>query len=79
MEMKKLLNIIKTNLNGTFKWSTYVEEGDHDHKFGPNKTDFICQMPVVGLIALLVVHLLIYSLIAILYPYRLFRSYTEKK
>ncbi|AHE63472.1 hypothetical protein ZZ1p0007 [Acinetobacter phage ZZ1] len=77
--MKKLIKIVKTNLKGTFSWNRYVNEGHHDHKFGPNKTDFIGQMPVIGLLFSSLVYLLIYLLIGLMTPYRLYQSYKEKK
>lgn len=43
-------DLIATNLNGKFSWREYSKPGNHDRKFGPSKVEYVCQMPVVGLV-----------------------------
>lgn len=42
--------LIKYNLKGHFRWSTYCKPNNHDKKFGPTVSEYVCQIPVVGLI-----------------------------
>lgn len=43
-------DLIKLNLKGKFSWSEYSKPGNHDAKFGPTKIEYVCQIPVVGLV-----------------------------
>lgn len=53
------IKALKTNLKGTFSWKNYVDRGNHDHKFGPNKFDFLAQTPVTGIVFFVIVYSLI--------------------
>ena len=57
----KLLNKIKGHTTkGKFKWSDYCKSGNHDHKFGPTKWEYMAQMPIVGLAVLPLSYMLLY-------------------
>lgn len=57
--------LIKCNLKGHFRWSTYCKPNNHDHKFGPTVSEYVCQMPVVGLVPMGVVFGTIYCAIGV--------------
>lgn len=42
--------LIKMNLQGKVSWKEYSKPGNHDHKFGPTVSEYVCQVPVVGLV-----------------------------
>ena len=66
----------KTNLQGTFSWNKYIERGNHDHKFGPNKFDFIAQIPLIGIGFCAI----IFSLIFIVgFPIKTYMNLTGKR
>lgn len=57
---------IKANLKGRFLWSRYVKYGNHDHKFGPNVFDYIAQIPVIGLIFVLIVFSVLWAVVSLI-------------
>lgn len=42
--------LIALNLKGKFRWSEYCKPGNHDRKFGPTKIEYLCQIPVIGIV-----------------------------
>lgn len=68
-EIKKEL---KDNLKGHFSWKKYCQPGNHDHKFGPTKFEYICQMPIIGLVPYVLATILIVLLSCILRIFRVF-------
>lgn len=53
------LKFIKLNLTkGRFTWNGYVANNRPDAKFGYNVFDYLCQVPVLGIVFLLWVEVL---------------------
>lgn len=39
---------VKTTFDGYFSYKKYVKYAHHDHKFGANKFDYLCQVPILN-------------------------------
>lgn len=52
---------IKDNLkNGKWTWNGYIKQKKPDVKFGHNTFDYVCQIPVVGLVFMLMLEVFVY-------------------
>ena len=73
------MQYLADNFRGTFSWKKYIAQGFHDHKFGPNKLDFICQLPAIGLVTQAVLYILLFLLIALIRPIQYYQKFKESR
>lgn len=75
-----MIKLIKNNLNGYFSWDKYIKFSHHDHKFGTNKFEYFCQMPIVGVFVVFLMYVLIFLIgYGIIRPIQFIMEYKHEK